>query len=300
MTITINGSPSGTELITGDPTSIFLPGGGLSVVGSFPTVATPAASGALKVVTSPFVLTSPVSTAPATVYAITSYSTFTPAGALGGQSGTGRHVSFTKNASQSGTNGTPTSTLFTSAFPFGSSEVGSITSSGTGNFTSFTTTSDHRLKENVTPVENGLDYIMPLRPRKFSWKQGGAESVGFIAHELQEDFPPHLDVPLVTGEKDAVQYFVNLYKDGEILSNDLNEPLVREIPFGQEAERLSSEGYTWVIVEENQINQGISTRSLISPIVASVQQLNSLITEQQTEIEEIKLRIAALKVKKNV
>jgi len=298
MTITINGSISGTEVITGDPTSIFLPGGGLSVRGSYPTVATPSAEGALKVVTSPFILTSPVS-APV-VYAISSYSTFTPGGNIGGQSGSGQHVSFTKVTTPSGTTPAPTAPYFNLGFPSFSAEVGSISSSGTGNFTSFTTTSDHRLKENVTPVENGLDYILPLRPRKFTWKQGGAESVGFIAHELQEDFPPNLDVSLVSGEKDAVQYFVNLYKDGEILLNDLNEPLVREIPFGHEAERLTSEGYTWITVDEKQINQEISTRSLISPIVASVQQLNSLITEQKIEIEKLKARIVGLKIKKNI
>ena len=295
MAITINGSPSGTEVITGEPTSIFLPGGGLSVRGNFPTVAFPATSGALKVITSPFILPNAVST-PA-VYAISSYSTFTPSGAIGGQSTTGYHVSFTKNANPSGASGTPTGTLFTNDFSFGSQEVGSITASGSGNFTSYTTTSDHRLKENVTPVENGLDYIMPLRPRKYTWKNTGYEGVGFIAHELEEDFPPHLN-NIVNGEKDKVEITVNIYKDGVILTNESDgSPIKRLIPIGVEAERLMSEGYTWVTVEENPLYQSIDTVGLISPLVSSIQQLKKIYDVQQVKINKLKVRV--LEMEKN-
>jgi hypothetical protein len=65
--------------------------------------------------------------------------------------------------------------------------------------TSYNTVSDYRLKENVTPLENGLDRLMQLKPSKFNWIETGNESEGFIAHELQEYFPD-----AVTGEKDAM------------------------------------------------------------------------------------------------
>jgi hypothetical protein len=65
--------------------------------------------------------------------------------------------------------------------------------------TSYTSVSDYRLKENITPIENGLDRLMQLKPSKFNWIETGNESEGFIAHELQEIFPG-----AVTGEKDAV------------------------------------------------------------------------------------------------
>jgi hypothetical protein len=70
-----------------------------------------------------------------------------------------------------------------------------VTTSGT----TYNTVSDYRLKENVTPLENGLDRVLQLKPSKFNWIETGNESEGFIAHELQEYFPD-----AVTGEKDAV------------------------------------------------------------------------------------------------
>ena len=70
-----------------------------------------------------------------------------------------------------------------------------VTTSGT----TYNSTSDYRLKENITPLENGLDRVLQLKPSKFNWIETGNESEGFIAHELQEHFPD-----AVTGEKDAV------------------------------------------------------------------------------------------------
>jgi hypothetical protein len=74
---------------------------------------------------------------------------------------------------------------------------GLITVSTSG--TTYNSVSDYRLKENVVPLENGLDRLMQLKPSKFNWIETGNESEGFIAHELQEYFPD-----AVTGEKDAV------------------------------------------------------------------------------------------------
>ena len=70
-----------------------------------------------------------------------------------------------------------------------------VTTSGT----SYNTISDYRLKENIVPLENGLDRVLQLKPSKFNWIETGNETEGFIAHELQEYFPD-----AVTGEKDAV------------------------------------------------------------------------------------------------
>jgi hypothetical protein len=70
-----------------------------------------------------------------------------------------------------------------------------ITTSGT----TYNSTSDYRLKENIIPLQNGIDRLMQLKPSKFNWIETGHESEGFIAHELQEIFPD-----AVTGEKDAV------------------------------------------------------------------------------------------------
>ena len=159
--------------------------------------------------------------------------------------------------------------------------------------TTYSTSSDYRLKENITPVENGLDYIMPLRPRRFTWK-GGQETVGFIAHELDEDIPPNLSKNIVMGEKDGMEVYVNLYKNGELMLDDGGEPLKRLIPKDQECDLLSLEGVTWTIVEEVQINQQVDTAGLISPLVASVQQLKNIIDLQKNKIENLKSRILTL------
>jgi hypothetical protein len=95
---------------------------------------------------------------------------------------------------------TGTSSFAALAFYKGDSQgstVGSINC--TTSATTFTTTSDYRLKENIVSIENGIDRLMQLKPSKFNWINTGEEAEGFIAHELQEIFPD-----AVTGEKDAI------------------------------------------------------------------------------------------------
>ena len=75
--------------------------------------------------------------------------------------------------------------------------VGSITTSGSS--TSYATSSDYRLKENVAPMQNALDTVAQLNPVTYTWKADGSAGQGFIAHELQAVVPD-----CVTGEKDAV------------------------------------------------------------------------------------------------
>lgn len=87
------------------------------------------------------------------------------------------------------------------------SEIGSVSSSNVRQGTSviYNTSSDYRLKENITTLENGLDRLNKLKPVKFQWKSDGKEDEGFIAHEVDDVFPY-----AIFGEKDAV------YEDGKI------------------------------------------------------------------------------------
>ena len=78
-----------------------------------------------------------------------------------------------------------------------STQVGSI--SVTTSATAYNTSSDYRLKENVTPMIGALDKVSQLNPVNWTWKSNGSEGQGFIAHELQAVVPD-----CVTGEKDAV------------------------------------------------------------------------------------------------
>jgi hypothetical protein len=79
--------------------------------------------------------------------------------------------------------------------------VGSITQSGTTGV-SYNTTSDYRLKENVTPLTDAADRVKRLRPSRFNFTAEPDRIIdGFLAHEVQEVIPE-----AVTGTKDGEDY----------------------------------------------------------------------------------------------
>jgi hypothetical protein len=70
----------------------------------------------------------------------------------------------------------------------------------TSSATSFNTSSDYRLKENVVKIGDALDRISQLKPVRFNFKVDADKTVdGFLAHEVQEIVPE-----AITGEKDAI------------------------------------------------------------------------------------------------
>jgi len=83
------------------------------------------------------------------------------------------------------------------AFVNGGTTVGDITSSTTA--TTYSTSSDYRLKDNPQPLTNSGAFIDALQPKTWNWKIDGSKGVGFIAHEAQAVSPSS-----VVGEKDAV------------------------------------------------------------------------------------------------
>lgn len=92
-------------------------------------------------------------------------------------------MAFFHTSNSSGINGTPVGTI-------------SITTTAT----SYNTSSDYRLKENVTAVADGITRLQQLKPSRFNFIADPSKTVdGFIAHEVQEVVPE-----AITGEKDAV------------------------------------------------------------------------------------------------
>jgi hypothetical protein len=75
--------------------------------------------------------------------------------------------------------------------------VGSITTTNAN--TTYGTSSDYRLKENVQPMVGALNKVAQLKPCTYNWKIDGSDGQGFIAHELAEIVPD-----AVVGAKDAV------------------------------------------------------------------------------------------------
>ena len=87
-----------------------------------------------------------------------------------------------------------------SMFIFGNTNndaVGSIATSGSG--TSYNTSSDYRLKQDIAPMTGALAKVALLKPCTYKWIVDGSDGEGFIAHELAEVCPN-----AVNGEKDAV------------------------------------------------------------------------------------------------
>jgi len=60
------------------------------------------------------------------------------------------------------------------------------TLSGTGTWT---TSSDARFKQNIGTTPYGLDTLMKLHPRIFTWRTTGTRDLGFIAQEVQPLIP---------------------------------------------------------------------------------------------------------------
>lgn len=93
-----------------------------------------------------------------------------------------------------------TTTASSIAIVFENANTTSGQISYTNTATTYATSSDYRLKENIAPMTGALATVAQLKPCTYTWKQDGSEGQGFIAHELQEIVPQ-----AVTGEKDAVK-----------------------------------------------------------------------------------------------
>ena len=75
---------------------------------------------------------------------------------------------------------------------------GSITYNRSAGLTVYNTTSDYRLKSEISDF-NALNIINNLKPKEFRIGDAENKSIGFIAHELQEYLPQ-----AVSGKKDAI------------------------------------------------------------------------------------------------
>lgn len=81
---------------------------------------------------------------------------------------------------------------------FNQTIFGSIVSNNATSV-SYTTASDRRLKYDIEDLPNTLQRVLTLRPRKFFWRNGYTEDLGFIADEVQQVVPS-----AVFGNIDAV------------------------------------------------------------------------------------------------
>ena len=81
-----------------------------------------------------------------------------------------------------------TSAHFCITFRNGNGLVGNIQTSGSS--TSYNTSSDHRLKENIVDIADGITRVKQLQPKRFNFIADADTTVdGFIAHEAQTVVP---------------------------------------------------------------------------------------------------------------
>ena len=81
-----------------------------------------------------------------------------------------------------------------------------------GSTLQLTSTSDHRLKENVVPISNATTRIKALNPVTYDMIENGESAEGFLAHELQEHVPH-----AVTGTHNEV------YTEADLNEEDLED-----------------------------------------------------------------------------
>ena len=139
--------------------------------------------------------------------------------------------------------------------------VGSVITSSSS--TAFNTTSDYRLKENVTDVTDGITRVKQLAPKRFNFITDADRTVdGFLAHEAATVVPE-----AVTGEKDALQVWVE------------GEALPEGVSVGDN--KLDDDGNT--IIKP----QGIDQSKLVPLLTAALQ-------EAIAKIETLETKVAAL------
>jgi hypothetical protein len=141
------------------------------------------------------------------------------------------------------------------SFYVNSSYVGKITTSGSS--TSYVTTSDYRLKENVVGMTGALDRVSQLKPSRFNFIADADKTVdGFLAHEVQEIVPE-----AISGEKDAMQ-------DEEAKEEWTEKVLVSEKVMG---------------TREVPDYQGIDQSKLVPLLVGAIQELKAEVDKLKQE-----------------
>jgi len=171
--------------------------------------------------------------------------------------------------------------------------VGSVTTSGSS--TAYNTSSDYRLKENVTYDWDSTTRLKQLKPARFNFIADADTTVdGFLAHEVQDIVPES-----VTGEKDAMkdEEYVVSAATGDIYTpaaeatfdddgNEVSEA-TDEVIHKTNAEKPEelTEGQQWRETTAAKMGtrsvpdyQGIDQSKLVPLLVKTIQELEARIT----------------------
>ena len=148
------------------------------------------------------------------------------------------------------------------------SSVGEIQCTNTS--TSYATSSDHRLKENVIDLADATTRVKQLQPKRFNFIANADITVdGFLAHEVSSIVPE-----AISGTHNEVE----VWKEGE------------ELPEGVSVgeNKLDDEGNTIPVY------QGIDQSKLVPLLTASLQEAIAKIETLETEMTALKARVTTL------
>jgi hypothetical protein len=152
----------------------------------------------------------------------------------------------------------------------GTNRRGSINVSGTT--TSYNTTSDYRLKENVVDLDDALERVKQIPVHRFNFIGETRTIDGFIAHEVQDHVPE-----AVSGKKDAVVDIGNIINitTGDIVESDVPQP-----------DKLDND-HVWVKTRETPDYQQMDAAKLVPLLTASIHELISKIEYLEKRIETL-------------
>lgn len=192
-----------------------------------------------------------------------------------------------------------------------------ITGVGRSTQSTWATSSDARVKEDITPIGNALNRLSKLNPVSFkfidTYKENAETETGFIAQEFKEIYPTAvqevsetfnkevtpsvegkeavewIDAPTLENTKDEIKEWMDS-KELVYNSGDTKSDLIDKIPL---YEQESVEGSEEIVVSEGTTIGDfniLSTSCLLPDLVKGVQEIIS-------ENKDLKARIEALENK---
>lgn len=151
--------------------------------------------------------------------------------------------------------------------------MGSIQGNSSSNTITYGTSSDYRLKENVSYDWDATTRLKQLKPARFNWIRDESNTLvdGFLAHEVEDIVPE-----AISGEKDATETYSNVVLNsyGNLIDKNITES---EWEAGKEDDTYD-EDTTWAASHTQNLYQSIDQSKLVPLLVKTIQELEARIT----------------------
>lgn len=157
-------------------------------------------------------------------------------------------------------------------FKQGNSAIGYISRNGTTSGVTYSTSSDYRLKDNVSYDFDATTKLKELKPAKFSWKADPSNQIvdGFLAHEVSSIVPE-----AITGTKDETET-----KEKVVISSDgtITAEWIEEADWIKgKADNTYEDDTTWEATKVVPKYQAIDQSKLVPLLVKTIQELEARI-----------------------